>query len=449
MDHRAVQQASALTQTKHSILSSTGGAISPEMSIAKVLWLYQKSKIWSRIGHLFELPDYLTWRATQSTTRSVCSLVCKWCYGPRDSMKEILMAAGVAADDMLDLLEKCGVDQHQSSFTGSKVGLLGAEAATAFGLEPGIPIASGVIDAYAGAIATLALGKEILLPDHVGSRMALIGGTSSCHIVLNSQAKSIPGVWGPYPNVILPKFVCFEAGQSLTGKAIDTILAHHPLFAAFKDLCEKNNDNMFTLLNEAVVQLAKDRHVNHPALLTTHFHVYPDLHGNRSPLADPLLRGMMVGLQVPLKSPTKLPSPTLVLFYYSTLLGLCYGTRHIIERLEEQGVQANEIVLSGGLANNTLWAQSLADVTGKPVLMGLCPPDQTTLLGSAICGASAYKNSLGETDQLWDCMLEMSNLEQTFTPQQDANVTSFHAKKYKVYRKMIQDQYDYRQMMNA
>lgn len=32
--------------------------------------------------------------------------------------------------------------------------------------------------------------------------------------------------------------------------------------------------------------------------LTKDFHVWPDLHGNRSPLADPTIKGMISGLKM-------------------------------------------------------------------------------------------------------------------------------------------------------
>jgi ribulose kinase len=33
--------------------------------------------------------------------------------------------------------------------------------------------------------------------------------------------------------------------------------------------------------------------LDHCALLTKDYHVYPDFHGNRSPIADPTLKGMV------------------------------------------------------------------------------------------------------------------------------------------------------------
>lgn len=35
---------------------------------------------WQKMGFAFDLPDYLTWRATGCDTKSLCSAVCKWTY---------------------------------------------------------------------------------------------------------------------------------------------------------------------------------------------------------------------------------------------------------------------------------------------------------------------------------------------------------------------------------
>lgn len=42
--------------------------------------------------------------------------------------------------------------------------------------------------------------------------------------------------------------------------------------------------------------MATQKNLDSVQLLTTDFHVWPDLHGNRSPLADPSIKGMICGL---------------------------------------------------------------------------------------------------------------------------------------------------------
>ena len=81
MDHRAKEETAALNRINHPVKSFVGGAISVEMQTPKLLWLKRhKQRAWRETAHFFDLPDYLTWRATGSTARSLCSLVCKWTY---------------------------------------------------------------------------------------------------------------------------------------------------------------------------------------------------------------------------------------------------------------------------------------------------------------------------------------------------------------------------------
>ena len=46
-------------------------------------------------------------------------------------------------------------------------------------------------------------------------------------------------------------------------------------------------------LNVVLHELASAQGLPHVALLTRDYHVYPDFHGNRSPIADPTLKGMV------------------------------------------------------------------------------------------------------------------------------------------------------------
>ncbi len=79
MDHRAIEQANRISETNDEVLRHVGGVISPEMETPKLLWLKQHlPATWRDARHFFDLADYLTWRATGMTTRSMCTLTCKW-----------------------------------------------------------------------------------------------------------------------------------------------------------------------------------------------------------------------------------------------------------------------------------------------------------------------------------------------------------------------------------
>lgn len=50
---------------------------------------------------------------------------------------------------------------------------------------------------------------------------------------------------------------------------------------------------MTDYLNELLHKIAEEQHLDSVDKLTKNVHVWPDFHGNRSPLADPNFRGMV------------------------------------------------------------------------------------------------------------------------------------------------------------
>ena len=75
MDHRAMAEARRVNEIKDDVLRYVGGSISPEMEIPKLLWLKQHlPSTYQSAGHFFDLADYLSFRATGSTARSMCTL---------------------------------------------------------------------------------------------------------------------------------------------------------------------------------------------------------------------------------------------------------------------------------------------------------------------------------------------------------------------------------------
>ena len=72
-DHRSIKEAVEITQGKHPVLKYVGKVMSPEMEPPKLLWLYRNlyKECWERAGHFFDLVDYLTYRATDSTVRLI------------------------------------------------------------------------------------------------------------------------------------------------------------------------------------------------------------------------------------------------------------------------------------------------------------------------------------------------------------------------------------------
>jgi ribulose kinase len=128
------------------------------------------------------------------------------------------------------------------------------------------------------------------------ARLALICGTSSCHMACASDATFVPGVWGPYFSAMIPELWLLEGGQSATGSLIDHVVQGHPARAQAEALAAEKGTNIWKVLSSRLDALAKEKGLASSALLTTGLHVLPYFHGNRSPRADPSLVGCVSGL---------------------------------------------------------------------------------------------------------------------------------------------------------
>ncbi|TIR28653.1 MAG: ribulokinase, partial [Mesorhizobium sp.] len=81
LDHRAIAEADECTESGHAVLDYIGGVMSPEMETPKLMWLKRNLPgTWNEAGYLFDLTDFLSWKATGSLARSQCTLTAKWTY---------------------------------------------------------------------------------------------------------------------------------------------------------------------------------------------------------------------------------------------------------------------------------------------------------------------------------------------------------------------------------
>lgn len=70
MDHRAHEEAKIINETNHPVLKYVGGKISLEMEVPKLMWLKKNlPDTWRKAGKYFDLPDFLTWKATGAESR--------------------------------------------------------------------------------------------------------------------------------------------------------------------------------------------------------------------------------------------------------------------------------------------------------------------------------------------------------------------------------------------
>ena len=435
MDHRALAQADRINDSGQTVLRYVGGRISPEMETPKLLWLKERmSDAWAQAAHFFDLPDFLTWRATGAFSRSLCSTVCKWTYLGHEARWDADYFRAIGLGDLAaEGFARIGTDVLA---LGMPVGTgLSATAAAELGLPAGTPVATSVIDAHAGGLGVIGAVIEGEAPDKLAleRRLALIGGTSSCHMAVSATPRFVDGVWGPYFSAMVPGLWLNEGGQSATGALIDHVIAGHGAAAVATAGAEARGITVYEHLNLHLAGLAAGQAV--PGALTADLHVLPDFHGNRSPRADASLRGMVSGLRL------ASGLDDLALLYLATIQGIAHGTKHIIDTLNGAGAAIDTILACGGGTRNSVFLREHADATGCRIVL---PRElEAVLLGSALLGAVAG----GAYPNVTTAMAAMTRAGAVVEPA--ANARRFHAAKHAVFLRMHEDQMAYRALMEA
>src|SRR6202790_5375640 len=388
MDHRAIAEARLVNDTHDDVLRYVGGSISPEMEIPKLLWLKRfLPSSYNSAGHFFDLADYLSFRATGSTARSICTLACKWNFLAHEQRWSESYFERIGLGDLAsNSYAKIG---NEIVAPGTPLGAgLTKSAAHDFGLLEGTPVGASLIDAHAGGVGTIGGREKSGQPVDVCRRLAYIMGTSACIMATTSEPRFVPGVWGPYYSGMVPGFWLNEGGQSAAGAAIDHLVKSHPAYYEAVAAARACGMEILEFLETRIV--ARLKTPGEAALLARDIHVLPEFLGNRSPFADPDSRAMVAGmdLDVDLDSMERL--------FVAGLCGLAYGLADVVEAFRSHGVDSDLMVISGGAGRSSLVRQIMADTTGLPVAVP--ETQEPVLLGAAMLGAVAGRScgSIGE-----------------------------------------------------
>ena len=403
-DHRALAEADFCTATGHRVLDFVGGVMSPEMQMPKLMWLKRHApQQWAKAGLIFDLADFLTFRASGQTARSRCTLTCKWSYLAHDSgwQKDFLCAIGLD-----DLPQRAGLPQAPLQ-VGAPLGCLRAQAADDLDLAPTCTVAASLIDAFAGCLGVIG-GLPLSERE---THLAMVAGTSSCVMGYTASDACVPGIWGPYHGATLPGAWQFEGGQSAAGALLDHVVqvfgnmtpdatAHAQIAARIQEMRRTAADP-----GEGI-------------------HILPDFSGNRSPHADPHLRGVISGLTLDRSF------DGLCRIYWRACVALALGVRQILDHLAAHGRKVEMLHVAGGQMRNPMLLQLYADATG----LAICRPEaeDAVLLGTAMVAASAA----GLHADLASACRAMQSASSVLKP--DTAMRATYDRDYRIFQKMQQ-----------
>lgn len=341
--HGAAQaEAGAINVQGGAFLDNFGGKVSGEWLLAKAAQMAGEAPgLWQETGRFIEAGDWLVWQLTGRETRSLGFATYKAQYSAE---------AGYPTHLVPGLASRLAPPR--------RIGSPGGGLTQAWRERTGI--------AGKAVVAVAVIDSHVVLPAVGGvSDGCLVGalGTSAVYLVLGKDFRPLPpGIEGVAFDGSVRDLWCYEAGQAGFG---DTLAWFVRAFPRSQDQAEN-----FRLYNEEAARLAPG--ANHLVALDW-------WNGNRVPLADSGLSGLLLGLKT---------STTAAGIYRGLLESLCFGARSIYDLFIAGGFAIERIILSSGLAlNNPLLVQIMADVFEREVEVPEI--DNPTAVGAAIHGAVA------------------------------------------------------------
>ncbi|MFF5892859.1 MULTISPECIES: ribulokinase [Streptomyces albovinaceus subgroup] len=358
--HAAQDQADRINALAHQRgepwIRRYGGRISAEWQYAKALQVLEEDpRVYAACARWIEAADWIVWQLTGTESRNTCTAGYKGIHQDGSYPSPAYLAG--LHPDFADF-PATRLD-HPLLPLGSRAGTVTAEAAALTGLRPGTPVAVGNVDAHVTAPAAGAVENGHLLA---------IMGTSTCHVVNSDELADVPGVCGVVDGGIVAGAYGYEAGQSGVGDIFAWWL-RQGVPDDYRAAAEAAGED----LHEHLSRLSAEQPVGAHGLVALDW-----MNGNRSPLVDHHLSGVLVGLTLDTR-----PEDV----YRALLEATAFGTRVIVEALEEHGVPVTEFIAAGGLKKNPLLMRIYADVLRRPV--SLATSDQGPALGSAIHAAVA------------------------------------------------------------
>jgi L-ribulokinase len=409
-DHTSYSEAAHITEKASMLrpqyLAKIGGAYSSEWWWSKILHCKNTApEVFDAAHSWVEICDWIPAILTGDPSpgnikRSICAAGHKamfsktWNGLPDTNFLEALSPGLGALRSRL--YDEAYTSEHSA-------GHLSKAWADKLGLSASVVIAVGAFDAHMGAV-----GAGI-----TRGTLVKIVGTSTCDIMIHpnqEKLEDIPGVCGIADGSVKDGYYGIEAGQSGVGDIF--------LWFVNKLVPErygKTPDDKFHNLGKAAEFLAPGE----SGLLALDWN-----NGNRTILVDVRLSGLLLG-QTLHTEPHEI--------YRALIEATGFGALAIIDRIEEYGVQVQEIVNCGGLAiKNSLMMQIYADITGRP--MNISRSEQTPALGAGIFAATAAGKKAGGYDSVDEAQKNMTGTGKKFLPVKENHET--YKRLYRLYRQL-------------
>lgn len=351
MDVRSTEQAQRIFQTGHDALRYSLAGVSAEWMPPKMLWLKENEpETYQQMDYLLEYTAWIAYRLTGRFALDINTVTHRWFYhapsGGWDS--DFFNAIGLE-----DIEEKFPKDILA---VGEYVGNLTASVAEELGLSTDIPVLMGGGDAFIGL-----LGLGVTSPGDLG----VVMGSSNVLSGLMDTEVHFPGIFGTFPEALIPGLNLIEGGQVSTGSILNWFKQNFAIDLEAE--AQAAGTSPYTLLE----QVAQDVPVGSEGLVVLDY-----FQGNRTPHTDSSARGLVLGLSLQ-SSRSHL--------YRALMEGIAYGMKDILDTFEQHECHISRVIACGGAVQSKLFMQIYTDVIGQPIYT--TAEAEASLLGSGVAAA--------------------------------------------------------------
>ncbi len=309
-------------------LSKTGNVISTQTTWPKMLWIKKNEpRNWDRTFKFLSGHSYVVMKLTGEYSQDYTVA----------SMSGLFDSSLLRWDeDLIDLAEVSFDKLPRACPAHEVVGEITREAAAKTGLATGTPVVAGCCDAVASMLsaAVTESGESVFFYGTTGV-LLICTDELKPHANLMNAVNAIPG-----------KYILVGAAMATSGAILRWFRDE---FAPLEKAAELQGG---ISAYEALDSLASGVPAGSEGVI-----ILPYFAGERTPLFDPLARGVIFGL---------LLNHTRAHIYRAALEAVAYGLNHHIEILREVEAAPSKIFAVDGGARSRLWRQIVSDVTDIP-----------------------------------------------------------------------------------
>ena len=356
MDTRAQEICDRLNNEigSENIFQVAGNSLQPSYTTAKILWYKENMpEVYGRIYKILQSNSFIAYRLTGAVTQDLSQGYGLHCFDMRTGSwdENMCVKLGIPVEFLPEIVPCDEV-----------VGTVTEEAAIMSGLEAGIPVVAGGLDAACGT-----LGAGVIHPGETQEQGGQAGGMSICIDTYKADPSLILGFH------VVPGRWLLQGGTTGGGGVMRWVERE---FADYER--ERQKETGVSSLDQ-LNEIARETPAGSEGVV-----FLPYMSGERSPVWNPYAKGVFYGLDF---------AKTKGHMVRACMEGVAFSLRHNLEVAEAAGAKAEILRAMGGSANSLLWTQIKADVTGKTIVVPAS--DTATTLGASLLagvGVGFYKD---------------------------------------------------------